>query len=295
MKVIEEKSFVLKEDKKDWSLPSQSIGLDMGNSLTKIAYLEEERLNLVSLYTPSRSEEIVDILRQKGILNKTYNLTGGKAYSLHIQLEKDQSTLISEFEANAQGIRVLMHYGHIKALDKCMVVSFGTGTSVVLNDAEVRHLGGSALGGGFFLGLSRLLTGIFDFNKAIKLAQSGNQFNLDLKVADIYEEHDPRVNPLFRELNAASFGKIDLDRNLEQLSKADILNSILAIIGENVGIIVTKMAEIHNISKIIFCGGFIKKNKVLKRILSMLCTYNQKKAIFPRNPEYVGAIGALFS
>ncbi|MFX1450383.1 MAG: hypothetical protein ACFFCM_06060, partial [Promethearchaeota archaeon] len=67
------------------------------------------------------------------------------------------------------------------------------------------------------------------------------------------------------------------------------------LVAENLGIIANLMAINNNISNLVFCGGFFKNNKILRRVLSSICQLNKKKAFFLKNSEFCGAIGALFS
>ena len=109
------------------------------------------------------------------------------------------ANLINEFEANVSGIKFLYNMEKKKELSRSLIVSIGTGTSIVLIDENLKHLGGSALGGGFFMGLIKTLFKMNDFHEAIDLAKKGNRYNVDLKVSDIYSQEDKRVDLLFRE------------------------------------------------------------------------------------------------
>ena len=149
------------------------------------------------------------------------------------------------------------------------------------------------MGGGFFMGIIKTLFNITNFQEAIILAKNGNRYNVDLKVSDIYAPEDDRVDLLFREFTAASLGKIDLNFNLNILKKGDLINSLISMIGENLGTIATLMADKNEISTIVFCGGFLKENKIAKKILSLMCRVNKKKAIFLKNSEFCAAIGSL--
>ena len=53
------------------------------------------------------------------------------------------------------------------------------------------------------------------------------------------------------------------------------------------------MAENNDVDKIIYCGGFVTGNNILRKILTILCRLKQNKAIFLRHSEFCGAIGAL--
>ena len=202
--------------------------------------------------------------------------------------------MIDEFEANLKGIEYLFQSNKKQPLPHSLIVTIGTGTSMVLKKENFSHLGGTALGGGFFMGLSKLLFNIDDYEEAIEITKKGNRYNVDLKVSDIYPPEDQRIKMLFREFTAASLGKIDLDFNRDNLKKEDLLNSIVCMIGENIGTLANLMADNNDILNIFFCGGFLRENRIARKILSLISKVHKKKAIFLNNSEFCGAIGALF-
>ena len=270
-------------------IPSDKIGIDMGQSLSKIAYLDNNKLTLSSFATHTRLAEIKTLLNAKKDQFRMFN------FELYTEYSKDfKSNLINEFEANVKGIEFLHTLEKKKDLSRSLIVTMGTGTSIVLKTDTFEHLGGSAMGGGFFMGLIKALFNIDNFEGAINLAKKGNRYNVDLKVSDIYHLDDKRVDLLFREFTAASLGKINENYNMKSLSQEDFINSIICLIGENLGTIANVMADNNDVTDIVFCGGFLKENKILKKILSLLCKVNRKRGIFLKNSEFSAAIGAVF-
>ncbi|MCK4287110.1 MAG: hypothetical protein KAX18_12955, partial [Candidatus Lokiarchaeota archaeon] len=77
------------------------------------------------------------------------------------------------------------------------------------------------------------------------------------------------------------------------LKKEDFINSLICVIGENIGTIANLMADNNDITNIVFCGGFLKENKIAKKILSLMSRINNKKATFLKNSEFSAAIGTL--
>jgi type II pantothenate kinase len=149
------------------------------------------------------------------------------------------------------------------------------------------------MGGGYFMGLLKILFDINDFKEALTLAKKGDRYNVDLKVSDIYDPNDDRVDFIFREFTAASLGKIIMNFDSNSMKPEDVINSLLCQTGENIGTISNLMADKEKVSNMVFCGGLMKENKILKNILSLLCTVNKKKGIFLKNSEFCAAIGAL--
>ena len=275
-------------------LNSNTIGIDLGQTLTKITYCDDEQLVLLLHPTIITYDFLFQFLEQYDLSKKTINLTGGKGYDFQKMIEKKYVTSIfGEFEANVQGIELLYQAKKKKTLPHCLITTIGTGTSMILRKKKFEHIGGSALGGGFFMALIQLLYDMDNFSEGIKLALKGNRYNVDLKVADIYSPEDNRVSSLFRQFTAASLGKISNTVKFGDYQKADLLNSLICMIGENVGTIAIEKANSHEIENLVFCGGFMENNKIIQKLLSLLCIYNQMKPIFLEHSVFSGALGML--
>jgi type II pantothenate kinase len=275
-------------------IPKNILGIDIGQTLTKFAYVDTNELLLVVKPTAPTIDETINIIL-KSNFNRIH-FTGGRAFNIFKKYsEKYESILLDEFEANVKGIDFLYNLKKKQEDSAVLIVSIGTGTSIVLKHKSLEHLGGSAMGGGMFMGLIKLIYNLDDYNTIIQLANKGNRYNVDLRVSDIYVEDDFRVKDYFRAFTAASLGKINDDRFTSPLPKEDIIHSILCIIGENIGMIATLFAELHKISKIIFCGGLLRDNNIIKNLLKLMVKSRNKSAIFLKNAEFAGAIGSLVS
>jgi type II pantothenate kinase len=279
-------------------IPTSTVGIDIGQSLTKFAYLIEKELILSWIPTSSDFSSVDEFIASNKNQYKSINFTGGKCYLPYKKYADEFETKIfSEFDANMRGIEFLYEHAKNKLMPSSLVVTLGTGTSIILKADVISHIGGTAMGGGFFMGLIRLLfqDTIVDYLDAISYANKGNRYQVDLKVGDIYNIDDNRVDKLFREFTAATLGKIDENFDVNSSKKEDIILSLMGSIGENIGTIATLMAKNHEVKYIFFCGGFLIQNKPLKQTLSLICKYNGIKPIFLENSVYAGAMGALFS
>jgi len=294
--ILEQNTVKIRLDQTKVQIPFDTVGIDVGQSLTKVAYWKDNEIVLSMSHTGTNFSDIEEYLSlNKDRLNKV-NFSGGKAFILYKKYSNDfQTSLIDEFEANIKGLEFLYENYKNRSLPPSLVVTLGTGTSIVLNKEKIEHLGGSAMGGGFFMGLLDLIfkSAIAEFSEATNLASKGDRFQVDLKVNDIYDIEDVRVDKLFREFTAATLGKINKSFDLNSVKKEDIISSLIGVIGENIGTIATLIAENHEVKNIVFCGGFLIGNKKLKQILSLLCKFKRKKPIFIDNSVFAGAIGAL--
>ena len=274
-------------------IPIDTIGIDMGQTLTKIALVEEKNLNLLIIPTQTDFQEIRSFLESKKSHYNKFVFTGGKAFGLNKEFASEvNSSLLNEFEANSKGIESLYMLNKKKELPPSLVVSIGTGTSIVLKRESFQHLGGTALGGGFFMGLLKLIYNETSYKEAVNVAVKGDRYGIDLKVSDIYDDEDNRVDSIFREFTAASFGKVE---DIKSAKKEDLLHSVISLIAENIGMLASFLAAKEDVNDIVFCGGFTIENKILRKAISRICMFQQKKAIFLKNAEFMGAIGALLS
>lgn len=57
-----------------------------------------------------------------------------------------------------------------------LVVNIGSGVSILLvkSPTDIERVGGTSMGGGSFVGLSSLLTGVNTFDEALALAEKGD-------------------------------------------------------------------------------------------------------------------------
>ena len=98
---------------------------------------------------------------------------------------------------------------YLSELDEAMVVSMGTGTAMVYakrdNDGvKTKYLGGTGVGGGTLVGLSRKILGVDNIEHIEGLCEGGNLDNIDLRIKDISKQH--KYNGVDESLTAANFG-----------------------------------------------------------------------------------------
>ena len=85
-----------------------------------------------------------------------------------------------EFVADGLGAR------YETKLDRMLVVSLGTGTSIVKCDGDdIKHIGGIGIGGGTLQGLSRLLLKTDDIKQVAALAEEGDISHINVLIKDI--------------------------------------------------------------------------------------------------------------
>ncbi|MCH2187519.1 hypothetical protein MK280_16825, partial [Myxococcota bacterium] len=179
------------------------VGIDVGATLAKLAVRGPDG-NLECSFWPSTETEILAD-RVRALTPEGVGLTGCGARRLKPLLSPPPQTIV-EFEAWAFGSRELLERQGVNPDEPYVLVSVGTGTSVLLVEGhQVRRLGGTALGGGTLLGLGFALSGCRSHREFCSLTAQGGRGKIDLLIQDIYP---PDEIELPGEATAASFGRL---------------------------------------------------------------------------------------
>ena len=165
------------------------IGIDVGISTTKIVGIDENGL----VINPFR-------IKATDPITSLYGAFGKYLYDNKIQLSDVRQVMVTgvgaayietpiyglptakseEFIADGLGAR------HESKLDRMIVVSMGTGTSLVKCEGDdIQHIGGTGIGGGTLAGLSRIMLKTDDIKQLSSMAMQGDINNINLHIGDI--------------------------------------------------------------------------------------------------------------
>ena len=258
------------------------LGVDLGATLCKLAFATEGGARTAQL--PSGDLESI-LARIREWRPARIAATGGGSPRLEAALGEISVANVPEFEAWACGAPILAEQGGEKLPDRYLLISLGTGTSVLSVEPDgVKRVGGSALGGGTLLGLSRLLLDVDSFAELALLADRGDRRAVDLLVGDIYS--GPGASPLPRDLNAAHFAKLDSRR------PEDLAHALMGLIGENIGLICGELTRANSAELVVYCGSTLATNPALEAILGEVSGYYGCRARFLEYGAFCGAVGA---
>jgi type II pantothenate kinase len=263
--------------------------VDLGATLSKLAICDAEgELHFESIPTDDleRVEERIEALGPRNI-----GLTGGGASRLAERLGS-ACTRTDEFTAWGAGARRLLEADALAGDTRNLLVSLGTGTSILLMDGEnTMRVGGTALGGGTVIGLAGALLGTNEFNEVRRLAQNGDRAQVDLVVKDIYR---PGEIPLDDELTAASFGKLGHPSMTPESKRPENLAAaIMGLVGENVGLICAGLSYATQVQRVVYAGSTLHDNGYLRSVLHSITSNAGRTPVFLPHGEYGGATGAL--
>ncbi|GIN84573.1 type II pantothenate kinase [Heyndrickxia sporothermodurans] len=267
------------------SLSIKKIGIDAGGTFLKIAFEKNNRLH-TKRYPISKMDEVCNWLNMLAPDARKI-ITGGKVQE--ISRIFNNITTISEFEATSRGTSILLKNEHKIDLNQFIIVSIGTGTSIIKTDNhQVSRLLGTGIGGGTFTGLGLLLTKEYNYEKRIEMGSLGNRHSVDLVVSDIYSNGHTAIAG---DLTAANFGKIS---NHQAINKNDAMAALINMIAETICLLVSSEATKHNIEDIVYVGGTLNHNDLLKKAIVNYQSMLGLETIFLTEGQFAGALGALY-
>lgn len=266
-----------------------NIGIDIGGSTTKIVGFIDGRI-----IDPLSVEASDPIASASGALGKfltvnnlsladikSVKITGVGASFLGNSLLGLQLTKVEEFKALGYGGLFL------SKLNKAVVVSMGTGTAFVKATPDgIFHLGGTGVGGGTILGLSKAMVHLSNFETIIETARSGKPDHVDLSISDISRIE---IGNLPGHLTASNFGKMN-----DQATKNDVTLGILTMVFQVIGMLAIFAARAENYQDIVLTGKLVHVFRAEKTFSELAELYKLQFHV-PIHAEYCTAIGAAIS
>ena len=262
------------------------IGIDVGISTTKIVGIDE--MKVVSPMRITAADPVTSL----------YGAFGKYLYENHIDLTDVEHVVLTgvgsayiekpvyglptsradEFVADGLGARFESKLDHI------IVVSMGTGTSLVLcNGNDIHHIGGISIGGGTLQGLSRIMLQTSDIRQVSELAKHGDISHVSLMIGDISAHPLPGL-PM--NVTASLFANAQTDA-----SKEDIAVGLIHTVLQSVGSAAVLSALNTDIKNFVLIGNLSLLPQCKDVFPMMEQLYNVRFHI-PKFSEFCTAIGA---
>lgn len=209
------------------------IGIDAGISSTKIIGIENGKriMEPMSISGNDATATIYGAIGKYLLKNNNISLqevehvtlTGVGARGFKSAIHNCPTSHVDEFIANGLGARF------DSGLDHMIVVSMGTGTSLVRVDGDdICHIGGIGMGGGTLLGLARLLLDTSDIHEISNLASCGNSSRTNLLIEDICKD---QIEGLTGFATASLFAKVLQETPTDSDIAAGLIHMVLETIG----------------------------------------------------------------
>lgn len=271
------------------------IGIDIGGSATKIVAIRTTDKGKSTLVAP--------LFVQAGdALTSAYGAFGKFTMQNEIELSEIDRVLMTGvgasfinkpmYERSCEKVSEFVSVGlgglYLSELSEAIVVSMGTGTALIHAKKEngttkIEYLGGTGVGGGTLVGLSKRMVGVDTIEHIEKLCREGNLDNVDLRIKDISADNNFQIN---EDITASNFGKLsDLATN------SDVALGIANMVGETIAMLSVFAARAHGLRTVVLVGN-LTTIPAVTRVFEGLEDKFGVKFVIPDMAQYATVIGA---
>ena len=275
------------------------IGIDVGGTTTKIVgfkHLKNGKKELISPQFVRATDPLTSIYGAFGKFTAENALelsdiecilmTGAGAAFINKPIYNLPCRAVPEFSGIGMGGL------YLSGLEEAIVVSMGTGTALIHAKKEgdkylTEYLGGTGVGGGTLIGLSRKMLGVDTIEHIEQLCAEGDLSNVDLRIKDISRSRN--YETINQNLTAANFGKLsDLATN------ADIALGITNMVAETIMMLSVFAARDFRIKDIVLIGNLTTLDPIRRVFESHAQTFGVR-FIIPENSQFGTVIGAALN
>lgn len=277
-------------------MPKTVLGIDVGGSTTKIVGFREENgaRTLIDPQCVRATDPLTSIYgafgkftMQNGLalsdIDRVMMTGAGSAFAKKPLYEGLDCRAVPEF--TSVGLGGL----YLSGLDEAVVVSMGTGTALVhakktASGTDISYLGGTGVGGGTLVGLSRKILGVDTVEHIEQLCEGGDLSKIDLRISDISNE-DAYADMNY-DMTASNFGKLS-----DLATKNDIALGITNMVGETIGMLAVFAARSHRLDRVVLTGNLTSLAPI-RRVFEAMEKLFGIRFIIPENAQYGTVIGA---
>ena len=176
---------------------------------------------------------------------------------------------------------------YLSGLENALVVSMGTGTAIVHATADrgMKYLGGTGVGGGTLMGLSKLLLNAESIEHIAEYASGGNLDNIDLRIKDMTASDS--LTDLSRDLTASNFGNVS-----DIAQKDDVALGIMNMVFETVGMVSIFASRSVGVRDIILTGNVTQFDYCKRKFEEFNGMGYGVRFIIPSRSRFATVIGA---
>lgn len=270
------------------------IGIDIGGSTTKIVGFKKETNNftLIEPLFVRATDAVTSVYGAFGRFTLENKLsladidkvliTGAGSSFIDKPIYSLECNKVSEFKCVGLGGL------YLSGLDEAIVVSMGTGTALIHakkngSTTETSYLGGTGVGGGTLLGLSKKMIGVDNIEHLEALCEEGNLENIDLRIKDISKDANFGIGG---DITASNFGKLS-----DIASKNDIALGIANMVAETIAMLAVFAARNFKVKTVVLTGN-LTTLKSISHVFEGLEESFGVKFIIPELAQFATVIGA---
>ncbi len=181
---------------------------------------------------------------------------------------------------------------YLSGLDEAIVVSMGTGTALIHakrdgDKHKIEYLGGTGMGGGTLLGLTRKMLGVDTVEHIEQLCKDGDLDNIDLRIKDLARNNN--YHGINQNLTAANFGKVS-----DLATPSDLALGIANMVAETIMMLAVFSARSYGLKSIVLIGN-LTNIEPIRRVFEHYQNDFGVHFLIPENAQFGTVIGAALN
>ena len=152
----------------------------------------------------------------------------------------------------------------------------------------MRYLGGTGVGGGTLVGLSKLLIGAADIGHISEFVEGGDLGNVDLRIKDMTASGTAPV--MNADMTASNFGNVS-----DVATKSDVAKGISNLVYETVGMVSIFASRSVGVTDIVLTGNLTRLPSCIKKFEEFNGLGYGVRFVVPALSEFSTAIGCAIS
>lgn len=270
------------------------IGIDVGGSTTKIVGFKKDVCG-ATLIEPQLVRAADAVTSVYGAFGK-FTMQNGLALSDidRVLMTGVGSSFMSKpiYSLDCQKVSEFKSVGlgglYLSGLDEAIVVSMGTGTALIHAKKTERgtiteYLGGTGVGGGTLLGLSKKMIGVDTVEHLEQMCERGDISNVNLRIKDISADKSFQIG---EDLTASNFGKLS-----DIASADDVALGIANMVAETIAMLSVFAARSYGIDTVVLTGN-LTAIKAITDVFEGLEANFGVKFVIPELSQFATVIGA---
>ena len=266
------------------------VGIDIGGSTTKIVGFDQDKKLIHPMFVTA-DDPITSIYGAFGKFTDTNNLglsdiekvmiTGVGASYVNKPIYNLKCEHTPEFKSIGLGGL------YLSKLEEAIIISLGTGTALVhaKKGKAPEYLGGTGVGGGTLVGLSKKILGVNKVETIDELARLGDINNIDLKIKDISKKDIG----LSGQMTAANFANVS-----ETASQNDFALGLINMVFETVGMVAYFASKPYGLKDVVVTGNLTQMSQA-QGLFDVLNQMFNMRFVIPENAQFSTVIGAALS
>ena len=262
------------------------IGIDIGTTNVKIIETDErlEPINKAIFEKDDPNNALNAFLKDNHInMDNVTKIvaTGVGINKLDKSIDNIEIVKVPEFIAIAKGGKIILKD------EDYIVASVGTGTAFIENKkGEISHLGGTGVGGGALINLCKRIIPEISFEEIDEITKNTSLEKIDLWIKDVTDEE---IKTLPKNITAVNLGKLN-----EKSTKEEMVLGVVNMVFETIGVMAALASKKDSIKNILVFGQ-LANLPFAKEVFNKVEVLHNVKFIIPQNPEYMVALGAIYS